>query len=316
MLKLPSLLICAFALLLSACAEGPKETLKLAHQGMISGALSKDASMAVFGSVHHGGSLWDIKRKERLYAWNHKAGEFSSIRAVAFSGNGKTAVTCEGDNMVLWSTETGEYKQFWRASDKILSIKLDENGDRALMGLENGTAAYFDMRNGSTIHIFPHEAEVGMVDIDQQGLFGITGSEDKTAKIWNLRTGELVQSMTLENFINTVAISPSGELAFVTSLREDAMVWESQSGKVKFRFPNRYTNYHAASFSEDERFLTVGTFQGEVKRFQIDNGQETASWKAKPRQEYGGASSRAIIDIVDQSGDITVLTSDGMMQRF
>ncbi|MDX1450980.1 MAG: hypothetical protein R3183_00380 [Oleiphilaceae bacterium] len=310
------LLTCLLFIMLTACAEGPKQTLQLAHQGLLSGALSRDGNLAVIGSVHHGGSLWDVDRKERLYDWNHKSGEFSSIRATAISGDSKAAVTCVGDNMVLWNVETGEYKQYWRAPDKILSIRLDETGDRALMGLENGTAAYFDMRNGSTIHIFNHDAEVGMVDIDAQGQFGITGSEDKSAKIWNLRSGELVHSMTLNNFINTVAISPSGELAFVTSLREDALVWDTQSGKVKFRFPNRYTNYHAAAFSEDERFLSVGTFQGEVKRFQISNGAEAGKWQAKPRQSYGAASSKAIIAIVDQGEGVTVLTSDGLMQRF
>lgn len=314
--KLLTSLMIALVGLLCGCAEGPHQTFQLAHTGLLSGALSDDGRFAVIGSVHHGGSLWDIQNNERLYDWNHQSGEFSSIRAVALSGNGKAAVTCVGDNMVLWDTTTGEAKEFWRAPDKILSIKLDASGDRALMGLENGTAAFFDMRNGSTIHVFAHDAEVGMVAMDASAKLGITGSEDKSAKVWDLETGKLLHTKTLENFINTVALSPSGDLAFTTSLREDAMVWNTRDGTTVFSVPNRYTNYHAAVFSDDERSLSVGTFQGEVKRWQLSDGAETGSWQAKPRKAYGGASSKAIVALIDQNGTLTALTSDGMMQRF
>ncbi len=316
---MPKLLTCFFTaltLLLTACAEGPQQSVQLAHTGLLSGALSADGRLAVIGSVHHGGSLWDIQNNERLYDWNHKQGEFSSIRAAALSGDGKAAVTCVGDTMVLWNTTTGEAKEFWRAPDKILSIRLNRNGDRALMGLENGTAAFFNMRTGSTIHVFTHDAEVGMVAMDASALLGITGSEDKSAKVWDLKTGALLHTKTLNNFINTVALSPSGQLAFTTSLREDAMVWNTRDGATVFSLPNRYTNYHAAVFSEDETFLSAGTFQGEVKRWQLDTGEEVGSWKAKPRKAYGGASSRAIVDLIDQNGALTALTSDGLMQRF
>ena len=41
-------------------------------------------------------SFWDIPKAERKYNWNHRAGEYSSLRAVGISGNGKYVVTVEG----------------------------------------------------------------------------------------------------------------------------------------------------------------------------------------------------------------------------
>jgi len=302
--------------LLCACAKGPDKKFQLATQGLLSGALSTNAELAVIGSVHHGGSLWDLKRNERLFDWNHASGELSSIRTTSISGNAKYAVTTVEDSMVLWSTESGKYKQFWQAPQRIISITLNWDGSKALMGLRDGTVSYFDMKRGISIHNFKHEAEVRITALSKDGLTGISGSDDKTAKVWDLKKGALIFSMPMSNQIKNVAISASGKLAFSTAQREDSIVWDTKTGKVKFRSPNRYTNYTTSTFSEDEKYLTVGTFQGEIKRWEIKSDKETGAWQAAPRKAYGGAASKSIISIVDIKNKIVVLTSDGMTQTF
>lgn len=306
----------AVTLLLSACSNGPETSVQLATQGLLSGALSENGEMAVIGSIHHGGSLWDLPNKERIYSWNHTKDIPSSIRAVSISGNGKLAVTCVEDAMVLWSTQSGQAKQFWQAPDRILSIKLNWNGSRALMGLRSGQAIFFDMDRGMSIFTFNHQAEVRMVDLSEDGSIGLTGSDDKSAKVLDLEKGEEIRSLTLNNHIKTISLSPSGALAFTTSQREDAMIWDAQTGDVKFRLANRYTNYTTSTFTKDELFLTAGTFQGEIKRWRIATGKETNAWQAKPRQAYGGANSKAIVDIIDLNTKIVALTSDGQMQSY
>ena len=313
-LKLFSLLLLTCTLL--ACSKGPSESKQLATQGLLSGALSPTADLAVIGSVHHGGSLWDLGKKERLFDWNHAKGQLSSIRASSISGNGKLAVTCVEDNMVLWDTVTGQSKSFWQAADRIQSITLNKDGSRALMGLKDGTVSYFDMKNGVDIHNFSHQAEVRTTDLSEDGLIGITGSDDRHAKVWDLKKGIEIGSLTLENQVKTVAISPSGQLAFTTAQREDTVVWEIKTGKKKFRLKNRYINYTTASFSKDERFITAGTFQGEIKRWSIASGEEVNKWQAKRRKAYGGSSSKAIIDVIDLKNKVVALTSDGLFQTF
>ena len=301
---------------IGACSEGPDSTSQLAAQGFLSGALSFQGDSAVIGSIHHGGSFWDLRSFERKFDWNHAAGEYSLIRASAISGDGSRAATCVEDAIAVWDTRTGESLNFWRAPARILSIRLDHLGNRALIGMDNGSASFFDLRNGTSIYRFEHDAEVRIVDLNRDASIGITAGDDKTAKVWNLETGEQLQAKTLENYIHTAALSASGELAFTTSLREDALIWQSRSGDVQSRFPNRYTNYTAAAFSDDEQILTVGTFQGQIKRWNIQNNEELGSWQASPRKAYGGASSKAIIDLVDTGSSIVALTSDGLVQTF
>lgn len=313
-LKLFALL--STACVIASCTQGPETQFQLATQGLLSGALSYHAELAVIGSIHHGGSLWNLKNNTRLFSWNHAAGELSAIRAVSISGDGHYAVTTVEDSLVLWSTETGKSQQFWQAPSRILSITLNWDGSRALMGLRDGRVSYFDMDTGTSLYNFKHQAEVRATGLSKDGLTGITGSDDKTAKIWDLKKGALIYSMPLKNQIKNVAISASGELAFTTAQREDTIIWQTKTGDIKFRAPNRYTNYTASTFSEDERYLSAGTFQGEITRWNIESGKETGKWQAKPRKAYGAATSKAISSISNANNKIIVLTSDGLTQSF
>lgn len=301
---------------MSACSEGPQSTFPLASQGFLSAEISNDGNFAVIGSIHHGGSYWDLKKKERLFSWNHQQGKMSSLRAVAISKNGHRAITCEEDTLVLWDTRSGKSKQFWQAEDRILSIAMNREGDKALMGLRNGTVSYFDLDRGAAIYNFKHLAEVRQVSLSQDGLTGISAGDDMSVKILDLKSGKEIQNKTLQNQIKTIAISSSGSKAFASAQREDSIIWEINSDKTLYKQHNRVTNFTSATFSENENFITLGTFTGEIYRIDIRSGQQLNKWQAEPRKAYGGAASKAIMDLYDDNKSIVALTSDGMFETF
>lgn len=313
---LTKLSLLSIFILTIGCSEGPSSSSPLAKQGFLSADLSMDGSKALIGSIHHGGSFWDLNKKERLYNWNHQNGKMSSLRAVAISKNGQRAVTCEEDNLVLWDVSTGEYKQFWQADDRILAIDLNDKGDRALMGLRDGTVSYFDLDKGRAIHNFKHLAEVRSVSLSKDGLTGISASDDRTVKVFDLKQGKEIQTKTLSNQIKIIAISDSGSKAFATAQREDSIIWDIASNKTLYKKHNRVTNFTAADFSDDERYISLGTFSGSISRLDINTGTEVNKWQAEPRQAYGSAASKAIISLIDGNTTISALTSDGMFQTF
>jgi WD40 repeat protein len=303
---------------LAACSKGPEQVYPLASLGMISGALSENGRYAAVGSILHGGSYWDMDSRNRLYDWNHRKGEYSTIRAVSISGNSSRAVTVVDDSMVVWSTATGEYLQYWRASGRILAIELNGRGDRALIGLDNGRASYFDVEQGKEIFNFHHDAEVRAVAMTNDDELAITGSDDNTAKIWNLKTGKVRYTFKHRNQIKTVAISPEGKYAFTTAQREDAIIWDLATGKKYQALGNRYTNYTVARFTANEKHLLLGTFQGRVMRVGVASGKVENQWQAKLRKPYGEASSKAILAVSESANknQIFALTSDGMWESF
>jgi WD40 repeat protein len=303
-------------LFLAACSPGPDQSFQLAHQGLLCGDISSDGRFAVIGSIHHGGSYWNLDKQERLFNWNHQAEGFSTLRACALSGDGRYAVTTEEKNLVLWNTQTGKPEQFWATSDRILDIALNQDGTRALIGLRNGEVSYFDVRRGGALHTFEHAAEVRSVSLSADGSIGLSAGDDMQAKAWDLRTGKPRASQTLRNQIKIAQLSHSGELAFIASQREQMLTWKTHSGDHLFNQPTRYTNFSAASFANDETKLITGSFTGIVTQWQLPSGSEIQHWKAAPRQAYGGNASSAIIDLVDLGPSVVALTADGMFERF
>jgi len=312
-------ILAAFLVGLSACSDGkgPAQTYKFAAQGLLSGDLSGDGRFAVIGSVHHGGSLWDVSKNQRLFNWNHEAGTYSAVRAAAISEDGKFAVTAVDDSLAVWDTVTGKNLTFWKVPARVSAIELSQDGRFALIGLYNHRAIYFDLLTGQQRQEFKHQAEVRAVDISADGTRGITGSDDQTAMVWSLETGELIQAFNHRNQIKTAAISPDGRYAFTTAQREDSIIWDIESGKPRVKLPNRYTNFTVARFSSDGRKLLLGNFQGQLELIDVGSGKSLAKWKAKPRKAYGGSSSKAVVSVAfGPGGRVYALMSDGLMEIF
>ncbi len=309
-----------FTLALSACDSGqpPEKTWKYAAQGVLSGDISLNSQRALLGSIHHGGSLWDTTKGERLFNWNHKQGEYSTLRAAAISGDGNVAVTAERGNVVVWDVNSGKSRAFWQAPDQVLAVSLSENGRYALMGLMNNTATYFDLAQGGGVYTFHHDAEIRGVDISEDGKWALTGSDDFSVKVWDLSNGKLKHTFTHENQVKTVAISANGRYGFSTAQREDSIIWDLRSGKPVHSLTFRNVNFTAARFSPREDKLLLGTFQGKVHLIDVKTGADQKQWRAKPRQIWGGASSKAIISVsFDASGKrVFALASDGIMAQF
>ncbi|ARU54206.1 WD40-repeat protein [Oleiphilus messinensis] len=314
-----SLYICSallFSAFLTGCDSGspPAKSWKYAAQGILSADLSGESEKAVIGSIHHGGSLWDTQKGERLFNWNHKAGEYSTFRAVALSGDGKVACTTEHDALGVWNADTGESLAFWRAPDKVLALSVSDTGRYALMSLPNNTVSYFDLKIGQGLFLFDHDAPVWSLDFSAEANRAITGSDDMIARVWDLSNGQLLHQFEHKNQIKSVAISPDGRYGFSAAQREDTIIWDLNSGKVKRKLDFRYVNFTAARFSERGDKLLLGTFQGQLHLIDVNSGKTLKTWHSKPRQFWGASASKAIMSVGFGRGNTYYgLSSDGIM---
>ena len=73
--------------------------------------------------------------------------------SVDIDPSGDYAATGGERTMVLWSTITGESVGYWNTPGDIKSVKLTRNGDFALVGMDDETARYFDVKNGGVKHV-------------------------------------------------------------------------------------------------------------------------------------------------------------------
>jgi len=304
-------------LALTACSSGtpPDEQWEMAVQGVYSAALSEDANHAVIGSIHHGGSYWQVQPKERLYDWNHMADEKTGIVASAISDDGKYAVTCEHRKLVLWSTQTGEAFWLWEAPANIQAIDLDDQGSYALLGLDSYEAVLFDIRNGGVKRRLAHEGIVKAVDMTPDQKWAITGGDDSTVKVWDLQNGKLLNQWLLDNQIKTVAISHDGRYGFAASHRGITRIWDLQTGKTLADLPTISGHYRVARFNPNGQNLLTGTSAGQVQLWSVPKGDALARWAMPPRNAWVTKNTQ-VLDVAYQGNAIRAVGANGIVYHY
>jgi WD40 repeat protein len=310
------------AVLLSGCGYGdkPLQAYEYAVQGLYSAAISDDSRYAVVGSIQHGGSLWDLQHNERLYNWNHQQQGFSNLVAAAFSPEGAYALTAGQQDLVLWQLNDGQSIWYWSTPDAILDAALAPDADRALVGLDNHTAIFFDIKRGGLVPRLRHQGRVQSVQISQDGDWGLTGADDNIARYWDLETGVLVSQVEHDNHVNTVALSPNGQYAFSAGQLEKALIWHTVSGELHQvlssdeRWVAQRISYTAARFSDDSRRLLTGTSSGLVQLWDVASGEELRRWQLHKREPLRPTSASVYALGFDGQGYYAI-ASNGFANR-
>lgn len=314
-------LLTLLAVLLSACGSGdaPQRWQAYTAQGTYSATLSDDARYAVIGSMQHGGSLWDVGKDARLFDWNHKQGEYTSIVASDFSPDGGYAATASSQDLVLWQVGNGQPVWFWSAPAEILDLALAPLGDYALLGLANHEAVYFDIKNGGIRQRLRHPARVRSVALDRAATLALTGSDDYRVRLWDLASAQVKHELSFDNTVDTVALSADGSRAFSAASLDRALIWDTQSGKVLHTlsgaepFWQRRVSYLAARFSNDGRQLLTGSAAGSIQLWDVASGRQLRHWQAHKRDAYGPVSTGIDSVAFGPAGTWYAISSNGLL---
>lgn len=311
-----TLILCS--LILTACERGssPVNQWEFSKQGAYSASLSRSGQYMTIGSIHHGGSLWQFSQHERVYDWNHKEGESSNILSSAFSPNESHVVTADHRTLVIWNAKTGAPGWFWNAPGDINAMKLTRDGQFALLGMDDYTAAFFDIQNGGVKQTLNHQGVVEAVALSDDGQLALTGSDDQSAKIWDLQTGKLLQTLPHENQVKMVSLSHDGSMAFTSALRGRATIWDTRSGKVISEIPRIRGNYRSARFSDDGKELLTGSSVGYIQVWDIRTGKEKSTGFATPRNRWI-SNNVSILDVAFGKGNkLYAIASNGLGYEF
>lgn len=281
-LELSGVVLCSVALL-SCSAEAPVRTAKYAEQGLYSAVLSDDGSSSLVGSIQHGGSYWVNAVNERRFNWNHVQGEYSSLLGVDIDPSGQYAATGGSRSLVLWSTATGKSEGFWTTPGDVQSLKLTQNGDYALVGLNDQTARFFDIKRGGIKQTLQTGSTVRAVDITPDGALGITGDDASNVILWDMQTGEKKYKWPLSNRIGSVALSADGKYAFGAAQLGNAKIWSTRTGKVLTNIDTGALKYRNISisqavFSKDDRSILIGEVSSKVSLIQVSTGVVQKEW--------------------------------------
>jgi len=301
------------ALLLQACSSGtpPEKHWEMAVKGAYSATLSRDGHNLLLGSIHHGGSYWQVDKFERLYNWNHEANKMSGIVVSAISDNGLFASTSDHRKIALWDTKTGEAFWLWEAPADIRDMDLSNDGQFALLGLESYEAAMFDIKNGGVKFRMPHEGIVETVDMSGDMTVAITGGDDSLVKVWNLQTGKPIYSWRLLNQIKVVAISQDGRTGFGSSYRGKSNIWDLTTGDLLVSLPKVEGHIQSARFDDTGSLLLTGTSSGFVYLWQVKGAQNKGAWKLNSRNGWVSKNTQ-VLDVAFSGGKYKAVGANGI----
>lgn len=306
-------LVC-LSLFLTACAKSPDSRDELAVQGLFSGSFSADGTSALIASQLHGASYWSLSPLDRKYNWNHSDDGYTQITATALSKDGLKAITATKNEWILWETQSGKSLAFWQTPSDIFSVALNNDGSRALLGLESGDVWYINSATGNNELEFKHEEAVRSVAIDENSRLVLSGSDDYSAKFWSLDSGELVNTIPLKNMSRHVSFSKSGDIAFVSSLRNEHLLINTTDFSIKSSVQERYTVFNGAAFSPDESSVYLANQQGYIQAFNVHDGSEVARYKAERKSMFG--APRSVLSLWVDERSLLALSSDGQLQTF
>lgn len=309
-----SIVLILMVSMLLGCGDKPSKQLETTAQGAYSVSLSPDGQFALVGSILHGGSLWNLKKGERLYNWNHAQGSYSKIVATAFSTDSQFALTAESKRFVMWEVATGRAAGFWPAEGGVLAMALSDNGRYALVGQENYQAMYIDTATGSILSKLNHSGDINSVGISADGLVGITGGEDGIVRVWDLPEGKETFAYQLGDDVSAVAISNDGKLAFGSLYYGKGKIWETKTGKQVSEIGHHRTTITRARFSQDNKQLLTGFTARRIVLWNVKSGNNKKEWRADA-PFFWRPSGLVITDLTfgKKSGQVISAFSNGLI---
>ncbi len=339
------------ALLTSGCSNDaePVSSIEVASKGAQGAALSPTGEWAAIGAIHQGGSLWRTNTSERLFNWNHRQDEKTTIVAADFSPDGTWAITADPHTLVLWNVATGQPLRFWTSPGEVLSVALSNstsNGVYALLGLSDHSAVIFNVDKGRISRTFSHQGRVRSVDLSDDMRYALTGSEDfsgveldqetgeevtridhGSAILWDVRTGKEVSRVTHADDVKIVSLSPDGKRAFSAGNYDKALVWNTEDGSLIDELPiwselfKRGLRFTSARFSESGKQLLTGRPDQLVQLWDIQTGQpsgenikEAKRWRMPKRKAWKPTSASVIaLSFNENDGGYRAVASNGFI---
>ena len=205
-------------------------------------------------------------------------GHASGFKSVAFSHDGRTALTGSSDKTArLWDVATGkQLRSFEGHAAYILSVAFSPDGRTVLTGSDDNTARLWDVTTGQELRRFEGRSDsVTSVAFSPDGRAALTGSKDKTARLWDVATGKELRRFVGHSFsITSVAFSPDGQTALTGSRDRTARLWDVATGQELRRFEGHSSSITSVAFSPDGRTVLTGSWDDTARLWDVATGHE------------------------------------------
>ncbi len=270
----------------------------------VSAAFSPDGKTCAIAN-ETGISLWNAHTFQFLERLTETAGsednnfrgkDISSIQSVAFSPDGKTIVSCGGNNIHLWDSDTNQLLETLIGhTESVNSVILSPDGETIASASDDGTIRLWNVNTREPLKtLMAHADSANSVVFSSDGETIASSSNDRTIRLWNANTGELLRTLTghVEN-VNTIAFSPdgntiasgSGRLVYLgggedsgTCVGQEIRLWNANTGELLKPLTGHTSVVNSVVFSPDGNTIASGSGHWMGYEGKASAGEEVRLW--------------------------------------
>ena len=278
---------------------GIKIHLQLGMGLVRSSAFSPNGRWLLLGGSDGTAHLLDVETGREIRHLGHNN---LDVSAVAFSTDGRTALTADVSSVEAWDPSSGRNLRSFRAhsySDGAArtrnttadSISVSLDGRWLLTPGVNNNLMLWELATGRRIRFFAgHEDLVTAVALSPDGSKALSGSQDKTARVWDVATGSLLQTFRAHlGPVSFVGFTADGRGAITGSRdgRDRITLWDIATGQGLRTFGPA----SCASVSTDGEHLVTKDSDGSVHLWELSTGRELRRFQAGHWARYVGSVS-------------------------
>jgi WD40 repeat protein len=277
-------------------------------------AYSPDGHSALVGGGDGGLTLWDLSNGKQIRMLESHTDRVNGV-AVAFSPDGRTALSGRNKTVTLWDLESGKIIRSFEPFVAIASaakadastattIAMSPDGRTALAGGYDNRLKLCDLLTGKVIRTF--EGRVGDVTYSPDGRLALSSS-DNSLKLWSLRNDREIRTFQgHSDAVQRVAFSPDGRTVMSGSWDTTLKLWDVATAKIIRTFKGHAKIVMRVTFALDGRTALSNSLDKTLKFWDLRTGEEIRSMRQN-------ADNDGIIGVAPDSR--TALYRSGSMEN-